>query len=158
MTPMAQYIREANEQTFIVIQLEDQQAVEAAHEIAAVPGVDALMFGPADFSVLAGIPGQFDHPLVVDAVRKVAAAARQEGKHWGTPAFNPEHARKLADLGATMFYHMADIVMVRNGLDQIQKQFSPLGFTFDRQLEIAEGSYLSGLGRNRSSAKPHGNG
>lgn len=149
MTPMPEYIRQANEQTFVVIQLEDPKAVDAAYEIASVPGVDALMFGPGDFSVLAGIPGQFDHPLVADAVRHVAEAARKAGKHWGTPTFNVDHARKLADLGATIFYHMADIVLVRNGLDQIQKQFGPLGFTFERQLQVAEGSYLAGLGRDK---------
>lgn len=147
MMPMAEYVRRANEETFVAVQLEDPSAVDAAADIAAVEGVDALMFGPGDFSVLSNIPGQFDHPLVTGAVRRVAEAARKAGKHWGTPAFNVEHARILADLGATMFYHMADIVMVRNGLDTIQKQFAPLGFTFEPKLHVAEGSYLAGLGR-----------
>jgi 4-hydroxy-2-oxoheptanedioate aldolase len=130
--PMADYVREANEQTFLVAQLEDPAAIDAAEEIAAVKGIDAIMFGPADFSVLSGIPGQFDHPSVTDAMRRVADAARKTGKYWGMPAFNPTHARTLAELGAKLYFHMADIVLVRNGLKEIQNQFGPLGFTFEQ--------------------------
>lgn len=132
--PMAEYVREANEQTFLVAQLEDPGAVDAAEAIARVEGIDAIMFGPADFSVLSGIPGEFDHPRVLEALRHVAQAAAKAGKHWGTPAFNPNHAKMLADLGATLFFHMADIVLVRNGLLEIQKQFGQLGFTFPQRL------------------------
>src|SRR5438874_141706 len=60
MMPMDEYVRAANEQTFLVIQLEDRQAVANAKAIAEVEGVDVLFFGPADFMVLNGIPGQFD--------------------------------------------------------------------------------------------------
>jgi 4-hydroxy-2-oxoheptanedioate aldolase len=128
--PMAEYIAAANEETYVMIQLEEQAAVDRAEEIAAVPGVDVLMFGPADFTVLGGFPGKFDHPRVQAAVEKVATAARNQGKHWGTPAFSVEHARQLMDLGARVHFHMADIVLVRRGLQQIQEQFAPLGFTF----------------------------
>src|SRR5436190_18998103 len=56
LMPMADYVQAANEQTFIAIQIEDQAAVANAREIAAVDGVDVLFFGPADFTVLNGIP------------------------------------------------------------------------------------------------------
>src|SRR5262245_10941379 len=58
--PFADYIAEANQQTFVLIQIEDPKAVEQAEAIASVAGVDMLMLGPADFSVLSGIPGRFD--------------------------------------------------------------------------------------------------
>ena len=56
MTPMADYVREANRETFVLIQLEDPAAVDQAEAVAAVPGVDMIMLGPADFTVLTGIP------------------------------------------------------------------------------------------------------
>ena len=61
------YIKTANEQTFLIAQLEESSAIDRAEEIAAVEGIDGLMLGPADFSVLAGIPGQIDHDLVIEA-------------------------------------------------------------------------------------------
>jgi 4-hydroxy-2-oxoheptanedioate aldolase len=142
--PMAEYVTAANAETFVVIQLEEQAAIDRAEEIAAVPGVDVLMFGPADFSVLGGFPGKFDHPKVQAAVEKVAAAARNQGKHWGTPAFTVDHARQLMELGARLHFHMADIVLLRRGLQNIQQQFAPLGFTFDERPKSPAGHYLEG--------------
>lgn len=145
--PMADYIAAANEQTFLIVQLEDDEGIDQAHEIAAVPGVDCLMFGPGDYSVLSGIPGQFDHPRVIAAMRKIADAARRAGKHWGMPAFNPQHASMIMELGARLICHMADIVLIRNGFEEIQRQFKPLGLKFDRTIDRRGGTYLEGLGK-----------
>lgn len=131
---MADYIRQANEETFLLIQLEEQQAVDNAQAIAEVPGVDVLFFGPGDFTVLSGIPGQFDHPSVTKAMEKVAEAARKAGKHWGTPAFSVDHAKKLLDMGATFLCHTADILLVKEGLSRVQREFAPLGFRFSSRL------------------------
>ncbi|NUQ64360.1 MAG: aldolase [Pirellulales bacterium] len=132
--PIDRYVREANEETFIITQIESPEALEQADEIAAVEGVDILMLGPADFSILSGIPGQFDHPLLGDARRKIAAAAKKHGKHWGCPSGSAEMTKQLLEMGARFICHMADIVLVKNGLEQIQRTFSPLGFTFDNRL------------------------
>ncbi|MSQ95996.1 MAG: aldolase [Gemmataceae bacterium] len=133
MGNMADYIRMANDETFLVLQLEDQQAVANARQIAEVDGVDVLFFGPADFTVLSGIPGQFDHPLVQEAIRTVADAARQAGKHWGMPSATPERTKQLLDLGARFICHGADIIMVKTGLEEMQRRFAPLGFQFERR-------------------------
>jgi 4-hydroxy-2-oxoheptanedioate aldolase len=130
MTPVADYIREANEQTFVVIQIEDAAAASRADEIAAVPGVDVLFLGPGDFSILGGFPGQMDHPAIQTAMEQVAGAARRAGKQWGMPCFSAEHGRKLIDMGARFIAHGADIIMVKRALEQIQQQFAPLGFWF----------------------------
>jgi 4-hydroxy-2-oxoheptanedioate aldolase len=129
-TPLPEYVRRANEETFLVVQLEEPAAVDAAARIAAVSGVDVLMFGPGDFSILAGIPGQWDHPTFKKAVRDIANAAKSAGKAWGMPAFSVEMAKELLDLGASVLFHGADIVVLRNGLLDIQKRFGPLGFRF----------------------------
>ncbi len=47
---MKEYIKFANEQTFLLIQMEEPSAIEQAEAIAALPGVDMIMLGPADFS------------------------------------------------------------------------------------------------------------
>jgi 4-hydroxy-2-oxoheptanedioate aldolase len=132
--PVDQYVKEANDQTFLLLQLEDRDAVANAREIAEVEGVDALFFGPADFTVLSGIPGQFTHPLVEEAIRSVAAAAKAAGKHWGMPVGNPERAKQLLDMGARILAYGADIIWLKNGLEDARRRFAPLGFTFDGTL------------------------
>jgi len=128
--PMADYIKAANEQTFIVVQLEDPEAVERADEIAAVPGIDVLFFGVSDFTALSGFPGRFDHPAVEDAVRRVASAAAKAGIHWGMPCFSPDHGRRLLAMGARFLAHSADLVILKRGYEQIQADFAPLGCRF----------------------------
>jgi 4-hydroxy-2-oxoheptanedioate aldolase len=128
--PVEEYVAWANDQTFIIIQIEDQAALDAADAIAAVEGVDALMFGPADFSILSGVPGQFSHPRLRDAVRRVAKAAADHGKHWGTPAASLDDCKRLMDLGARIHFQGADILMVRDGLESIRRRYEPLGFAF----------------------------
>ena len=131
--PMAEYVRKANDETFVVVQIEDEGAVSRIDEIAAVEGVDVLFFGPADFTVLSGVPGQFDHPKVQNAIAAVAAAAAKHGKCWGMPSGTVERTQQLLDLGARFICHGADLIWVKNGLEEVQRRFAPLGFTFQRR-------------------------
>ena len=132
MMPLVEYLKAANEQTFIVIQIEDQSALAQVDEIAAVPGVDIVFFGPGDFSILSGIPGQMNHELIKNAMRTVSAACQKAGKHWGMPIFNVDHAQEVLSLGGRFLCHSADILLVKNGLEDIQKRFAPLGVTYER--------------------------
>jgi 4-hydroxy-2-oxoheptanedioate aldolase len=143
LTPMARYVREANEQTFVLIQLEEPHAVDRAEEIAAVPGVDMLMFGPADFSVITGIPGEFSHPTVVAAVEKVAQAAKNTGKNWAATCGSVEVARKMIEMGARLVFHGCDIVFVKNGLERLQADFGKeLGIRFGGPSAASGTSYM----------------
>jgi 2-dehydro-3-deoxyglucarate aldolase/4-hydroxy-2-oxoheptanedioate aldolase len=45
--------------------------MERADELLSVPGLDIVMVGPADLSISLGIPGQFDHPLLVSTVDRL---------------------------------------------------------------------------------------
>ncbi len=136
--PLEKYLSAANRETFIVIQIEQQHALDQVEQIAAVEGVDVLLLGPGDFSILSGIPGQFDHPLIQDALRRIAEAAKNAGKHWGCPTFSVEHTRQILQMGGRFICHQADILMIKSGLEQLQRDFTPLGFTFDSQLDASQ--------------------
>lgn len=133
--PMDEYIAAANRETFIVVQIEQPSALENAETIAAVPGVDVLMLGPADFTVLSSIAGQFESDAVRDAKLRIAAAARSAGIHWGTTCATPRHIEEALSMGARFICHGADILMVKHGLEQIRNACSRLGFTFDAPSE-----------------------
>jgi 2-keto-3-deoxy-L-rhamnonate aldolase RhmA len=57
--------------------------VEYAAEIAGIEGVDVLFVGPTDLSHSMGVPGRFDDPAFLDALRAVVAAAESAGKAAG---------------------------------------------------------------------------
>jgi 4-hydroxy-2-oxoheptanedioate aldolase len=132
--PIAEYIALANKETFIVIQIEDEGGLQNAEAIAAIEGVDVLMLGPADFSILSGFPGKFDDPRIEAAGKKLAEACKNTGKHWGMPCFSVEHTRRLLEMGARFLPFSGDFGIIKAGFKQIQTDFGPLGFRFDNQL------------------------
>lgn len=72
-----------NALTSVIVMIESADAVRAADEIAAVPGVDALFVGASDLSVEMGCPGNYRAPAVREALSRVAAAAARHGRHLG---------------------------------------------------------------------------
>jgi 4-hydroxy-2-oxoheptanedioate aldolase len=140
---MPPYLKAANEHTLLIAQLESPTALDAVEAIAKVKGIDVLMIGPADLSVIAGIPYQFDHPLIKDAFKRVAVAAKSAGIQWGTVSGAPEHTKSLLDQGAKFICHGADLIMVKLGMELIQQRYAPLGFTFDNRL-AAQAAELEG--------------
>jgi len=79
-----EYMKQANQERFVCIQIEDPESLDELDEIAAVAGIDMLFFGPGDFSHGIGKPYQFDAPEVKEARVAVAAAAKRHGKFAGT--------------------------------------------------------------------------
>jgi len=136
---MEDYLQTANRETFVLIQLEDPRALDQAEAIAAVDGVDAIMLGPADFSILSGAAGQFQHATVREAIERVATAAKNAGKVWAAIAPTGADAAQLLERGARLLMHGADLLMIRQGLEQIQRDFRRLGFRFDNRLEASTG-------------------
>ena len=79
-----QIIEHMNANTLVVMQIETKRAVEARDELLAVPGIDAVMVGPADLSVSLGVGGEFQHPLMVEAMEKIRDSCVPHGVAPGT--------------------------------------------------------------------------
>ncbi len=79
-----EYMRVANEQRFVIVQIEDPEPLEELEEICALPGLDMIFFGPADFSQGIGHPNEFNNEKLMETKRLIAATARKHGKFAGT--------------------------------------------------------------------------
>ncbi len=79
----ADVARVVNERIVGIVQIEAAQMVRDADEIAALEPVDVLFVGPADLSHALGVPGRFDDPTYLDAIRAVVAACERHGKAAG---------------------------------------------------------------------------
>ena len=64
----------------VFVMIESPDAVNVVDEIAAVDGVDVIMVGTNDLSLEMGMPGQWDNPHYLEAMSKIANAARKYGK------------------------------------------------------------------------------
>ena len=111
-----QVIDHMNANTMVVLQIETRRAVEAREELLAVPGIDAVMIGPADLSISLGVPGEFQHPKVVEAMEAVRDTCNQRGIAPGTQTRTPQLARFWKERGmrflgcsneVAMMYHRA---------------------------------------------------
>lgn len=106
--PTADYIEQANLERFVIVQIEDPEALEEVDAIAAVDGIDMLLFGPGDFCHGLGITGQFDDPRVHEARVRVAQAATRHGKFAGTVG-GPDNAAEYYALGYRFLNIGADV-------------------------------------------------
>lgn len=107
--PMLEYMRQANEQRFVALQIEDPEPLPDLEAIAELEGVDMLFFGPADFSQGICAPGQSDHPKLLETRRRVAEVCLKNGKLAGTVA-TPANARELIDMGYRFINIGADVI------------------------------------------------
>lgn len=67
------------EEGVVAIMIEKQAAVENLEAILSVKGIDMVQFGPADYSMSIGLPGQWNHPRVKEAHRHMIETALQKG-------------------------------------------------------------------------------
>ncbi len=119
----ADYIRQANEQRFVVLQIEDPEPLEELDAIAALDGIDILFFGPADFSQGIGAPGEWNHPKLLEARRRVAEAAAKHGKFAGAPA-SPDNMEEILKLGYRFLAIGADVVAVGQNTKELLEAFN----------------------------------
>lgn len=88
-----------NANTLVVMQIETQRAIDARDELLAVPGIDAVLVGPADLSFSFGVPGEFQHPKMVAAMELVVEACNRHGVAPGTQTRTLPLARFWRDKG-----------------------------------------------------------
>jgi 4-hydroxy-2-oxoheptanedioate aldolase len=89
--------------TVVMLMIEKQSAVEALDEILKVPGIDMIQWGPADYAMSIGKPGELQHPVVKETERKVIEAALKAGIPPRAEISHPDQAQYYLDLGIRHF-------------------------------------------------------
>lgn len=120
MVSVADYVKEANEERFNVVQIEDPEAMEHLEEICALPGIDMIFFGPADFSHGLGMPADVGNEQTLQARRLVAQTARKHGKMAGTVG-SVENYRALEAEGFNFINVGGDVVLLAEHFARIAR-------------------------------------
>jgi 2-dehydro-3-deoxyglucarate aldolase/4-hydroxy-2-oxoheptanedioate aldolase len=120
----AEYFRKANAETVVGVQIEHIDAVEDVEKIAAVPDLDFLFIGPADLSQSMGLPGEWEHPKVWQAVERVARAAKDHRIPWAILPLNAAHARRCVDLGCRMLSIGIDSWVFQKGIKAFKDEYA----------------------------------
>ncbi len=102
--------------TQVIAQIETAEGLANVEAIAAVPGVDALWLGHFDLTNFMGIPGAFQHPDYLKAVKRIVAACDAHGKAAGFLATDDAWAREYRAHGFRLFAYGLDQAMLQNAL------------------------------------------
>lgn len=103
------FMREANENTLVIAQIETKEAIENIDQILEVEGIDVGLIGPNDLSISMGIPDQLDSEGLAKAIERVMDSARERGKATGIHIGNIGAIKKWRSRGMTVLAISTDI-------------------------------------------------
>ncbi|MEZ0391610.1 MAG: HpcH/HpaI aldolase/citrate lyase family protein [Pseudobdellovibrionaceae bacterium] len=89
------YVERHQKELVLIVQIEHIQALQELEQILQVPEIDGIIVGPYDLSASMGIPGQFEHPEFLKALKKIESLAKGSGKAMGVHVIQPEHQQVL---------------------------------------------------------------
>lgn len=120
--------KRANEDTMVIIHIENNEGVSNVKDIVNVEGVDCVFIGMSDLASFLGHPGEVNHPDVEKVVKQVINICLEANVPVGTIVSDPETAQKRVEQGVT--YLTTGIVgPINNGcqsfLEGVFKKNSP---------------------------------
>ena len=101
--PLDRFVKDANEETAIVVQIETAGALGELEAIAALPGLDVLFVGPNDLTQALGVPGQYGDARYRESLARIARQAKDSGKTAGIMLGRADQIPALWDLGYRFF-------------------------------------------------------
>jgi 2-dehydro-3-deoxyglucarate aldolase/4-hydroxy-2-oxoheptanedioate aldolase len=89
---LPEIMQHLNSETMVIVQCETALSMENCDELLSVPGIDVAMVGPTDLSISLGVPGEFEHPKILDAVERFVEACDRHAVVPGIHCRNAELA------------------------------------------------------------------
>ncbi len=117
------YVKDANDNIMMFLQIETRGAIEDIDAILDVPGIDVAFLGPNDLSADLGYVGNWDHPNVIKAIQKMESAANKRNIPLGTVSRSWEAAADYISRGYRAQALMGDIPLMSQGARRIVEQF-----------------------------------
>jgi 2-dehydro-3-deoxyglucarate aldolase len=105
-----EYAATVNAESIVIAQVEHIDAVNNLESILSVEGIDGCIIGPYDLSGSLGVPGNFEHPDVLAALRKVEQTCQKRRVALGMHVIQPDY---------------------RQVMEKVAKGYSFIGFSLD---------------------------
>ncbi len=122
IVPLPEYCEWANREILLGVMIERKEAVEDIEAIARTEGLDLLLVGPADLSQSLGVRGELTHPLMQQAIARVADACNRHGKHWAVAGTVPSYVEQMA-MGARFFNIVNEMSVLMEGFQRAKERF-----------------------------------
>ncbi|MEO1693661.1 MAG: aldolase/citrate lyase family protein [Pseudomonadota bacterium] len=122
---MAELLKRSQDETVVIAQIEEPEAVDVIDEIATADGLDGLFVGPADMAVCLGETDPAGS-AVREKMRIVGEAAKTHRKCFMTFLPNTASAADLAKLNVTMFFVGSEHNLMLSGAKTIKSDIAAL--------------------------------
>jgi 4-hydroxy-2-oxoheptanedioate aldolase len=119
----AGYLKNANSEICLLVQVETRPALDQLEAIAKVDGVDGVFIGPSDLAASLGHIGNPQHAEVQSALEDAARRLKAVGRPAGILTPNEEEARRYIEWGYTFVAVGADLGLLARGADVLAKKF-----------------------------------
>jgi 4-hydroxy-2-oxoheptanedioate aldolase len=120
---VADYLKKADGEICVLVQVETRTALDQLEAIAAVAGVDGVFIGPSDLAASLGHIGNPQHPEVQAALEDAARRLKAVGKPAGILTVSEEEARRYIDWGYLFVAVGVDVALLSRGADGLAKRF-----------------------------------
>ena len=114
------YFDQANDQTMVVVLLEEVEALSKLDEILTVPDIDVFFVAPSDLSQTMGHIGNAGHPDVLEAIDEALAKITGAGKVAGT-LVNDQNLEAYAQKGVQFMMTSWNSWVVNGAADFLDK-------------------------------------
>jgi 4-hydroxy-2-oxoheptanedioate aldolase len=109
------YFAEANKRTAIIAMVEGRQGIASIDDILETDGLNAVFLGPVDISMAVGVPGQPEHPRVLETVEGIIERAHARAVSTAVFAPNPSAASRWMDRGVHLVALSVDTALILDG-------------------------------------------
>jgi len=105
---ISESLRRANQNVLTGILVEGKEGIANLPRILEVNGIDLVYLGIYDISQSVGYPGEIDHPVVVENMKKCFEQIRMAGKIAGTFSRDIGNSRFLKSIGVQFIAYLVD--------------------------------------------------
>jgi 4-hydroxy-2-oxoheptanedioate aldolase len=117
------YLKKADTEMCVLVQVETRSALDQIEAIAAVDGVDGVFIGPSDLAASLGHLGSLGHPEVQAAIEEAGRRLQAVGKAAGILTPNEEFARRYIGWGYRFVAVGSDVGLLAGNADALAKRF-----------------------------------
>lgn len=113
-----------NQETMVGILVEGQEGLDNLEKIVKVDGIDLIYLGLFDICQSVGLPGQLNHPKVLDQIKRCCNLIQANGIAAGSMSTNVEYINMLKDVGYTFIAYLNDAAAMKFHFDDIFRQLN----------------------------------
>lgn len=123
---LAQKIKRTNQELFVGVLVEGEDGLKNLDQICKVPGLDMVYLGIYDLSLTLGIPGQLEHPKMLQLLRESVQIIKKNNLVAGSVARDPNYLKMLYTEGFQFISYRVDCAILKDGYETIKKHYNCL--------------------------------